>query len=338
MRDTRIDFLRFVGLIMIIFAHVNPPALLFQLRNFDVPLMVLISGISFRLSVKNEPYIKYLWSRIQRLVFPVWIFLTFYFVLQFIVSGPFESEYLTTIIRTYLLIDGIGYVWIIRVFVLVAIIAPLIYSIHKRISSNFIFVLVLLFLYSIYEFVVFSMRASELGVLGVILKSFIFYTISYGLVFALGIRLPDFNKRDVVICLFIITLVFFTLFIINWNHNSGWLPTQEFKYPPTSYYLSFALMMAFVLYLASERIMAFCQQVRLESLILFIGSNSIWIYLWHILYLQVFKSLDGFVSWYLSVLLCSILTTYLQVQLVQRLLEGVTDKAKKKLVRTLFTG
>ncbi len=47
MRDTRIDFLRFVGLIMIIFAHVNPPAVLFQLRNFDVPLMVLISGVSF---------------------------------------------------------------------------------------------------------------------------------------------------------------------------------------------------------------------------------------------------------------------------------------------------
>ncbi|SFK21637.1 hypothetical protein SAMN04488079_106193 [Methylophaga sulfidovorans] len=47
MRDHRIDLLRFIGLSMIIFAHVGPPSILFQLRNFDVPLMVLISGMSY---------------------------------------------------------------------------------------------------------------------------------------------------------------------------------------------------------------------------------------------------------------------------------------------------
>ena len=77
MRDRRVDILRFIGLAMIILAHVSPPPFLFQLRNFDVPLMVLLSAISYGLSYKpTETYPMYFWKRIKRLVFPVWLFLT----------------------------------------------------------------------------------------------------------------------------------------------------------------------------------------------------------------------------------------------------------------------
>jgi len=74
LRNERIDFLRFLGLCMIILAHVDPSDGLFQLRNFDVPLMVLISGVSFGLSYKGEPYGSYVWKRVKRLLLPVWIF------------------------------------------------------------------------------------------------------------------------------------------------------------------------------------------------------------------------------------------------------------------------
>lgn len=40
-----IDFLKLVGLFCIILAHVGPPAVVMQLRNFDVPLMVILSGM-----------------------------------------------------------------------------------------------------------------------------------------------------------------------------------------------------------------------------------------------------------------------------------------------------
>ncbi len=50
MRDEKVDLLRFVGLAMVVMAHVGAPTLLFQFRNFDVPLMVLLSGISFGLA------------------------------------------------------------------------------------------------------------------------------------------------------------------------------------------------------------------------------------------------------------------------------------------------
>lgn len=58
-RDDTVDVLRFIGLAMIILAHVDSPSVLFQLRNFDVPLIVLISSMLFGLSYKNNtPHIK----------------------------------------------------------------------------------------------------------------------------------------------------------------------------------------------------------------------------------------------------------------------------------------
>jgi len=82
-RDHTIDYLRAIGLYAIILAHIASPWALHQLRNFDVPLMVFISGISFSLSkTSSGPYLKYAWSRIKRLLFPVWIFLTLFFALS----------------------------------------------------------------------------------------------------------------------------------------------------------------------------------------------------------------------------------------------------------------
>ena len=43
-RNIKIDFIKFLGLFAIILAHVGPNEKIFQLRNFDVPLMVFISG------------------------------------------------------------------------------------------------------------------------------------------------------------------------------------------------------------------------------------------------------------------------------------------------------
>ena len=40
-----IDFLKTLGLFCIILAHVNAPGFVMQLRNFDVPLMVILSGM-----------------------------------------------------------------------------------------------------------------------------------------------------------------------------------------------------------------------------------------------------------------------------------------------------
>ena len=81
-RDDRIDVLRAIGLLCIVLAHVDPPSFILQLRNFDVPLMVLISGSTFYITANNRrqnTYLSYLIDRIFRLVVPTWIFLLFFF-------------------------------------------------------------------------------------------------------------------------------------------------------------------------------------------------------------------------------------------------------------------
>lgn len=47
LRDPAVDLLRFIGISMIFLAHIGPPAALFQLRSFDVPLMIFVSGLSY---------------------------------------------------------------------------------------------------------------------------------------------------------------------------------------------------------------------------------------------------------------------------------------------------
>ena len=113
-----IDYLKVIGLFCIILAHVCTNPLIFQIRNFDVPLMVIISGFlaidSYKRSVKNNnSLLSYYSKRIKRLVIPTWIFLTFYFFIIYIVGGGVNFPYdLKTVFGSYLLLDGIGYVWI----------------------------------------------------------------------------------------------------------------------------------------------------------------------------------------------------------------------------------
>lgn len=52
-----IDFLKMLGLLCIMLAHVNPPQIIMQLRNFDVPFMVILSGMLAANSIHTPPHI-----------------------------------------------------------------------------------------------------------------------------------------------------------------------------------------------------------------------------------------------------------------------------------------
>jgi hypothetical protein len=65
--------------------------------------------------------------------------------------------------------------------------------------------------------------------------------------------------------------------------NSGlWIKTQLFKYPPSLYYLSYALGISIFLWLASGFIVEILNKLKITNIVLFNAQNSMWIYLWHI--------------------------------------------------------
>lgn len=68
------------------------------------------------------------------------------------------------------------------------------------------------------------------------------------------------------------------------------VPTQNFKYPPQLYYISYALAISLALISVRQPLANLVPQGKLRNIISFIGSNTLGIYLWHILTIKVISS------------------------------------------------
>jgi fucose 4-O-acetylase-like acetyltransferase len=337
MRDDRIDILRFIGLSMIVFAHVDPPSIPFQLRNFDVPLMILVSAMSFSLSYKlNEAYQSYIWKRIKRLVFPVWIFLTAYFAALFVINPSNSDLEIQTIITSYALLEGIGYVWVIRVFLLVALVSPIIFHWHRKTQSNKKYYLILAASFSLYEILRYLSLPYIWHGAGEIFSSVMLYIIPYSIIFALGLRMTQATKNQLSV-MTISSLAIFSLIGAGlYVNNREFIPTQSLKYPPSIYYFSYALFISSLLWMHSATIDQFLEKIKVKTTVLFIASNSIWIYLWHI---PLIKSIHTyFLLKYLIVYVVAVAITYAQISLINHWLARINNVSLKKNIKVLFTG
>ena len=197
-RDYKIDILRFIAIICIILSHTKPPETIFLLRNFDVTLMVMIMGASFYLSNnnKNINYRNYIINRFYRLIVSTWIFLFIFFIAFYIISLLTNTEYrfgLKSILESYLLIErtgykGIGYVWIMSVFFLIAILNPIILYISNKIKYNRNYFIGLILIYILYLGLI-SINSKLSGVIKLIFENIIISLIGWGLIGSIGIRL-----------------------------------------------------------------------------------------------------------------------------------------------------
>lgn len=337
MRDERIDMLRFIGLAMIILAHVNPPSWLFQIRNFDVPLMVLVSGVAFGLSYKGELYGAYVWKRIKRLVFPAWIFLSIYFLLMFIPAFPKDLPSVDKILGSYFLLHGIGYVWIIRIFLFVALLAPLIIRLNQKHTSNNIFFSFLFLIYMVYEMAVVLATPYLQSATGKLIESIVLYTIPYVILFAIGLRMLSLTDKYVMVAGAAMWLIFFVTCIGFYAVNGKLVYTQSFKYPPQAYYLLYALAVSFTLWFVVEKILPLLKKVPLYAVVEFIAKNSLWVYLWHIPFAEILK-MEFYVKYPLVFLLASVIT-FLQVWAVNNILIPKTkSKNAQKNIYMLLSG
>lgn len=336
-RNVGFDGLRTIGLLAIILAHVGPPGILFQLRNFDVPLMVLVSGAVYGLSSgMRRNYFSYVGGRVMRVLAPTWIFLTIFFLFF-----PFSKE---TIIRTYTLLDGIGYVWIIRVFILVALIMPLFIGLYTRITNKQIYLLLLLLLYAGYE-CLYLLSSSvpllkSIPIIHFILQDIIFYLLPFGCIAGLGLYMTKASRKSLAYLLAGFSVLFVgLLFVYDPNHL---LSTQAYKYPPRIYYLSYALAVSFALYFMSRT--AWFEKIFSTKIMAFLASSTLWIYLWHIFFLFQWKALQAslnlsfgnFGAEYLFVIICAVLVTYLQKNLIKQLVKKVKHKTLREAIVVSF--
>lgn len=327
-RDFSFDALRAIGLLLIILAHAGSPGIIFQLRNFDVPLMMFVSGAVFGISSGiSKPYLIYFFDRLKRLLLPTWVFLAIFFGLYALASViarqpyPFSSQ---TIINSFNLSSGIGYVWIVRVFLLVAIAMPFYVKLSGKLKNNYLYLLILALIYAFYELLYYFYPVRLVSInfpaIDFFFQNVVFYILPYSVVAGLGLGIAKMNKKNLAILI----AGFSTLLIILAfaNHFAF---TQTAKYPPRLYYLSYALLVSLSLY--TVRKTNIFNKLFANKYFLFLGSSSLWIYLWQILYLFVWKIVpkttlsNNYLGAFIFVLLLSVITTYVQRYLVKKFLQ-----------------
>lgn len=337
-RFPRYDILRFFGLMLIILAHCEPPAWLSQLRNFDVPLLIVVSAMTYgRLYRDRLPNpLEFLKKRLIRLIVPAWLFLSLFFL---IVAGygaatatPFPYSSMQ-IITSYAFYSGIGYVWILKVFVIIALLTPPMLYLRTLIRNDTLYFSVLIAAYAAYELVVFLAGAliTHEKLLEVV-ENTILIAVPYALLYAYGLKIEGMSRR----ALFGVSIGAFTLCALYafyiFTVSGTVQETQIHKYPPQIYYLSFSLGALTLAYMASG--VKGIEALGMNRFVAWASQNSLWIYLWHILTLFIWDKiyphpmggLGLCLAKYAFILAASFALTWVHLGLARRLIPLLPER------------
>ena len=276
-RDSAVDILRVIGIFLIISAHCSFANIIYnELRSFDVIMMIFISGIAFSLTFKeNYDYFNYVKKRFFRLVFPIWVFLAIYFIIFIMILKIPYSAY--TIITSFLLLSGINYVWIFRVFFVNALISPLL----KKISNHRLVILLSILMIITNDILYMIFSGFSNGFILSVLELLFNYSIGYGAITLIGINWKNFSIKEKEITFF----MFLGIFIFN-VITKNTLFIQQFKYPPQGMYLSYGMLFSIFLYQIAEKVTCNYQQ-KCGKILLWFSKNSMKIYLAHIIILNI---------------------------------------------------
>ncbi len=319
-----VDFLKFIGLTGIILAHVGSPSWLMMLRSFDVPLMVILSSMLGKKSFEkyqnnNLRTLDYYLSRVKRLVIPTWIFLLIYFGIYYIASGKLFS--LDYYVASFCLTRyGIGYVWIILIYLYSALLLP----IFSKAEMSKIGLLCVAVMYVIYEVLYYF----KVGINYEIIDTTFYYIIPYGTLTYLGCNYNHMTKKTKK-CISITSLAIFVGMALYYWYKCGTPQlVQIAKYPPRLYYMSYGITASFIL-------MLLCENVNLKlysnKAILFISKHSMWIYLWHVLVLLIYSALGLPKVWYIKLIVVYSISIII-VLIMNKILDFIEKKRTFKIL------
>ena len=318
------------------------PEVVHQLRNFDVPLMVILSGISFAQfsSKRLSSYQKYLFSRFLRLVVPTWLFLVFYNIIIYWFNHKVPG--LKDIVRQVTLTGGtdVG-VWIIRLFFSMSILAPFLLRLNNSIGDGKKFYFAVAVLYLLYELSVQVASTTLDHKVYAFIKLFVFFTVGYGFIFFFGLRSVTWDGKVFQRHMVVLGSIFVFFLLLNFFQLHAFVDTDTYKFPARIYYVSYALLasMMFLYLLKFSNAFNF---VKSNRFVRFIGRSTLWIYLWHYFFIKVYHKLhlkNSIVLEYIVIFSVSAAFVYLQTRFVfflnQRLNGGVRDG---NLMVKIFTG
>lgn len=200
-RDNKIDLLKTIGILMIMLAHTYTlPKSLFQFRNFDVILLVLISAMLQTSKNYNnfKEYLSISLKRMLRILLPTWAFLSIFFSIIFVYSVINHIQFpfsIWTIFESYILINGIGYVWIMLIYIIMAFIGPFTVKINNMYNSKKV-VISVIFIYILYELILTNIEINNLSILNYIYQQVFIYGLGYWFIFYIGINIKKNESKN----------------------------------------------------------------------------------------------------------------------------------------------
>lgn len=320
-RDARLDFMRALGTLTTIVPHVLSPDLLVQIRTFDVIMLVMISGMSFTLqnqSGKTQNYLYYLKRRIVKLLKP-----TFILIIVVVTSMNFGSVLMSKemsygvedVIKSILLFEeGIGYVWIIKVYIAMAVIAPIAMKAVEKIENTCMFFSLCTLIFIAYIGIKCTAALSTSPLISVVLSEYVFYLIAYSIPFLIGMYFcyrkdEEWTKLIWFIIPFIIVQIVMTV------NGRGFVPNDN-KYPPDLYYLSYGVACSLVIYKIAPK--------RIPYVVTWLSKNSLVFYLvqvfWVLWLSRILNSLHiNFLNLYWVKFIIIVSATSLTVVIIQNI-------------------
>lgn len=339
-RNLSIDVMRVLGLLLIILAHVSPPGIIFQLRIFDVPMMVFVSGMSyFAAGKKDVNIIPYVYSRFKRLVVPVWCFLIVFFSFIFVFTPRgFDNLIDPEMIISSFALNGFGYLWVIRVFLIIAILSPFYVLVADKIKGVAV-PAVIIFLLLLSTLISVCIKNADYSLINLCFSDYIIPALSYGTAFVLGYSYVRASEKDMILSFFVFLAALILCALIQFSWGSGFRWPQESKYPPTMYYILYSLTISIPLYLFVKYKLVENINGRYKEALLFLSSNTIWVYLWHIPVVEYYHRLHpnvNFIFKYIPAVLIPVLVVTVQVKMVKKLISK--NPAKYGFLKVIFTG
>ncbi|MFZ5940867.1 MAG: acyltransferase family protein [Bacteroidota bacterium] len=337
-RDVSLDLMRFLGILVIMVAHADPPGWLYQLRNFGTPLLIITSALTHSLiyqrkKLEVKPFLR---KRLSRIVFPAWIFLTFFYPFLYFVTRVLHVDYpfkFIDILLSYPLYSG--FVWIFKVYFILALITPFSLAYRKKVTHTGVYMLILILAWAFHEA---SFYFTE-GIIGKNYRDFfdnvIFVIIPYSVLYLYGFKLGELSKRTVLLISIVSGLVFAGIAFYLIKTEGSFVQTQVYKYPPRLYYIAYSFIAIHIIYLFRHQLTSLFNR----KAIVWLSSKSLWIYLWHILAYYLWDVITGGRTYGLGIsivgsvflLFFSVLLTYIQTYLAERYLLTKDSRFYQKL-------
>ena len=276
-------------MIFIVLAHVDPPGILFQLRSFDVVSLVVISVMCMKETNGVKAYFSSVWKRVKRLLIPTYICIVIVLLATLLVCLLTKTQYpygLSEIISSFFLIDGIGYIWIVRILLSIAVFFPLLSRISKLPSAVvFIALPVLLILSKILY-----MNMPENRLLYFLIYYGLLYSVGYFSIAVTALIIKNYNKKQLGIFA-LISLCFLIVYKAVLFFCFGESPFELEKHPPMLDWILYGLIVTSLLLIAL-RGRRFDPESRLIKLIIWFSKNSFRFYFAHIFVLKAISLIN----------------------------------------------